>query len=344
MSTIYQVYNLESAIADFFAKTSATRLECDAKAQQLAGGQIVPVEIQGNCSYSVYAGVNHEFVVQFRLGSLALNTETTTLASRIYGSLAPRLRTSGQLGADGREDEKEPLFIYLISRIHGTTYLDFRLAHDWSSFEACQWRMNTMEDVARFFATSWNAPQRVDTVYRRQLREDFTNDLNCLLSALPCRFHQIIQNCLQSIDDVLSLPMVLLHRDFGECNIMVDEACHLTGVIDWAEAEMRPFGMNLHSIQFLTGELHLRKGWIPHQDHGVLYHVFWKTFAQEVDVSEYTIRTIKTARIIGLLLSRGFTSRLANNPKPVPIGDDERGRYNMLFLDGLLLDPATRFD
>ncbi|KAL2838261.1 hypothetical protein BJY01DRAFT_220169 [Aspergillus pseudoustus] len=35
--------------------------------------------------------------------------------------------------------------------------------------------------------------------------------------------------------------MVLLHRDFGVCNIMVDETtCNLVGVIDWAEAEDRP--------------------------------------------------------------------------------------------------------
>jgi hypothetical protein len=98
MSMVYQVYNLESAIADFFTKTSATRLECDAKAEQLAGGQIVPVAIQGDCSYSVYAGVNHEFVVQFCLQSLALKAEATTLVSRIYGSLVPRLETSCQLG------------------------------------------------------------------------------------------------------------------------------------------------------------------------------------------------------------------------------------------------------
>ncbi|RTE68144.1 hypothetical protein BHE90_017480 [Fusarium euwallaceae] len=344
MSPIYQIYNLQSAIADFFVKTSVTRSECDAKAQQLAGGQVVPVEIQGNCSYSVYAGIKDEFVVQFRLRSLALRTETSALANAIYGSLAPRVEFRGQLGADERDDEKEPLFIYLISRIPGTTYLDFRLAHDWSSSQACNWRMNTMKDVARFFAISWNAPREVDPVYRRQLREAFTNDLNCLLSALPHRFHQIIQNCLQERDDVLSLPMVLLHRDFGECNIMVDEACHLTGVIDWAEAETRPFGMNLHSLQFLTGELHMRKGWIPHQDHHALYHAFWSTFTQEVSLPEYTIQTIKTARTIGLLLSHGFTSRLANNPEPMPIGNDEHGRYNMLFLDGLLLDPATKFD
>lgn len=57
------------------------------------------------------------------------------------------------------------------------------------------------------------------------------------------------------MDDILSLPMVLLHRDLGSCNIIVDEAtCRLIGVIDWAEAEVCPFGLNLHSLQSLTGK------------------------------------------------------------------------------------------
>jgi hypothetical protein len=31
-------------------------------------------------------------------------------------------------------------------------------------------------------------------------------------------------------------------------------------------------------------------------------------------------------------------------PPATPISDDETGRYNMLFLDGFLINPATRFD
>ena len=56
------------------------------------------------------------------------------------------------------------------------------------------------------------------------------------------------------------------------------------------------------------------------------------------------MKTIKTARIMGLLRSRGFTKRLANMPPATPIPGDETGRYNMLSLDGLLLNPATRFE
>ena len=61
-------------------------------------------------------------------------------------------------------------------------------------------------------------------------------------------------------------------------------------------------------------------------------------------MNDEEVTVIKTARILGLLRSKGFTSRLRNKPEPVPIGDDEAGRYNMLYLNGLLLGPATKFD
>jgi len=46
--------------------------------------------------------------------------------------------------------------------------------------------------------------------------------------------------------------------------------------------------------------------------------------------------------VLGQLLSAGFTSRLANMPPPVPIRDDAGGAYNMMILDGMLINPGTR--
>jgi hypothetical protein len=197
-----------------------------------------------------------------------------------------------------------------------------------------------------FLALSWKAPQEVDPGYRENLRRTYTKELRLLLDSLPPRFHPFVQKCLGSIDAILSLPMVLLHRDFSTCNIMVDEvSCHLTGVIDWAEVEICLFGQNLHSLQALTGTLHLRNGWGWYEDYEALQDTFWGTFRDEVgDLSAETMKAIETARIMGLLLSRGFTRRLANMPPATPISDDETGRYNMLFLDGFLINPATRFD
>lgn len=110
---------------EFFTRTSATREACDIKATELARGKVIPVTVQSNCSYSVYAGPELEFVVQFRLKSLILKSEITTLAREIYGFLAPNVSFHGQQGDDGRE----PLFVYVMSRIQGISHLDFVLAN-----------------------------------------------------------------------------------------------------------------------------------------------------------------------------------------------------------------------
>jgi len=205
----YPEYSLDIAIAEFFSQTSATREVCDTKAKDLVGGKVVPVTVQGNCSYSVYAGPECEFVVQFRLKSLMLKSEIVALAREIYGSLAPNASFHGQLGEDG----KEPLFVYVMNRIQGISYLDFVLADGFpeNSDENFVWRKTLMSDVARysspsvfpytsnrtvkmplyfsrkvlidysFFALSWKAPQEVDSDYRENLRRTYSKDLQLLL-------------------------------------------------------------------------------------------------------------------------------------------------------------------
>jgi hypothetical protein len=144
----------------------------------------------------------------------------------------------------------------------------------------------------------------------------------------------------------MSLPVVLTHQDFSSCNLVVDEAtCHLVGAIDWAEARVCPFGLNLYSLLSLLGKLHLRNGWTLFEDHDTLHALFWERFQQDVGgLSTAQLRSIKLARVLGLLLSHGFTRRLANEPEPAPITSDEYGCYNMMSLDGFLINPQTKFD
>lgn len=140
--------------------------------------------------------------------------------------------------------------------------------------------------------------------------------------------------------------MVLLHKDLGVSNDMVDpDDNHLVGIIDWAEAEIGPFGTNLHSLQQFMSKYRLGAGWIRYENYGTLNNTltFWDIFsAGVVGLDDETIETIKSAMIIGLLLSHGFRSRLANMPEPEPIRDDENRAYEMLGLNGLLINPATK--
>ena len=60
-------YSRDAAIAEFFDQTRTTRASCDSKALELVGGNVVPVDVQGVCSYTVYTGPQLKYVVQFRL-------------------------------------------------------------------------------------------------------------------------------------------------------------------------------------------------------------------------------------------------------------------------------------
>ncbi|KAI0402782.1 hypothetical protein F4802DRAFT_599741 [Xylaria palmicola] len=348
MASESKEYAVDDEIAAFFSKTSVRREACDVLAKELVGGdQVVPVVVQGVCSYTIYAGQDLGYVVQFRLMSLGLKVETAVLARQIFGTFAPDVSFRQKLGEDSTTAGQEPLLVYVMTRIRGMSRLDFILAYGFpeNSPENKARRKNLVQDVARFFALAWKAPQKVDQAYRDRMAETFENELQVLLVALPDRFHPIIRGTLASLPSILSLPMVLLHKDFGDCNIIVEESCHLVGVIDWAEAEIGPFGTNLYSLQDLMSKVHLKNGWIKYEDYDDLVRSFWETFSTEVGgLSDDTTKAIKAARVLGLLRSWGFTSRLANMPKPVPIKDDGGGRYNMMILDGLLLNPATRLE
>lgn len=101
--------------------------------------------------------------------------------------------------------------------------------------------------------------------------------------------------------------------------------------------------MNLHSLQQCMSTYCLGVGWVRYDDYDALDATFWDTLSATVGgLQEETTRTIKSAIIVGLLLSHGFTSCLANMPEPEPIRDDESGAYEMLGLDTLLIGPDTK--
>ena len=120
----------------------------------------------------------------------------------------------------------------------------------------------------------------------------------------------------------------------------------LTGIIDWAEAAICPFGQNLYTLQDFSGTLHREFGWRQYKDHDTLDEIFWETFQKEVGgLSAEVIEAIRSARILGCLLTHGFTRRLADEPFVVPAREnDEIGRYHLQFLDAYLVDVKTRFE
>ena len=152
-------YEVGQEIVAFFEKTSTTRSACDNYASQHLGGNVTPVDIQGVCSYTVYAGPNADCIVQFRLKSLALKMDIMNLTKAIYGSLVPQVSFRGQIGEDHPDKGKEPLYIYIMNRMPGISYLDFILSHNGhvpeNSPEFSRWRQNLVADSAKYVICSY---------------------------------------------------------------------------------------------------------------------------------------------------------------------------------------------
>jgi hypothetical protein len=150
MTTTDPEYSVDQEIAHFFGATSAIRSACDSYVKEHLGGDVIPVAVQGVCSYTVYAGPNGQSIVQFRLKSLELRMDTAELARTIYGRFVPQVTFRGQIGED--VEGKEPLYIYIMNRIEGVSYLDFLLAHishvPENSPRFSSWRKNLITDIA----------------------------------------------------------------------------------------------------------------------------------------------------------------------------------------------------
>lgn len=173
-----QNYNVEQEIADFFStKTRVSRNSCDEFAKKLflknntSGStstntststspvrlEIVPT--QGVCSYTVYAGniSTLDWVVQFRLKSLALPLETMERARRVYGGLVPEVSFRGEMDDgdgdgddDGNDDGRENLVVYVMPRMRGISRLEYILAHGFpeDGEKICEARERLVGDVA----------------------------------------------------------------------------------------------------------------------------------------------------------------------------------------------------
>jgi hypothetical protein len=201
--------------------------------------------------------------------------------------------------------------------------------------------------VFSFFALSWKSPQILEQAQLDELQQEYERNLRLLLYALPPRFQDVIQHCLEALPSVMALPVVLAHKDFGDFNILVDpDTCHLLGVIDWAEGKLEPFGVNLYAVEKLMTKFHLRNGASRYPGYNILLDTFWQTLRAETspDLGDTTVDAIRSAILLGFLLEYEFTSRFANMPEPVPISDDgKEGAYEMLELDSFLSRAETRF-
>ena len=198
-----------------------------------------------------------------------------------------------------------------------------------------------MPDTARYFATSWLHPQLVTQDQRESLRATMSHKLSLLASTLPTRLIATIARAQKELGELFHprYPQVLTHGDLNPLNILISptSGC-ITGIIDWAEARVLPFGLALYGLENLLGNMG-PGGWKYFEIRDELEKRFWSQFwdciADAKRIPEDRIRHVVTiARQVGIFMQYGFKWEKGTVERAVT----ENDASSLAYLDGLLLN------
>jgi len=143
---------------------------------------------------------------------------------------------------------------------------------------------------------------------RWSLLGEYSKILDEVSPDLPAQLQAKLEDVRQELPRLFrsSYPMVLQHDDLLENNIHVDEATgHITGIIDWADAKIAPFGVSLANMEVVLG-IQTRTNWHFHPNHHSLRELFWKTFYRVTGhISKDDRRSIEVARLFGFFREHG---------------------------------------
>jgi Ser/Thr protein kinase RdoA (MazF antagonist) len=138
---------------------------------------------------------------------------------------------------------------------------------------------------------------------------EFYSKFDLLARSLPSRFASNLGRVRQDLPLLFSgaLPFVLSHGDLCEMNILIDsENGNITGIVDWAEARILPFGFSLWGVENVLGSMD-SDGWHYYDNRRELEDLFWQTFREKADnLSDADLQLIRTARMAGLFCRYGF--------------------------------------
>ncbi|TVY88280.1 hypothetical protein LAWI1_G005163, partial [Lachnellula willkommii] len=237
-----------TSIDPFFTRNNLTlqdQQECYTIVSQLYPNQpISPASCQGYCSFTLFVGPST--VIQFRPSPYRLDLTTTSLASSIHSTHAPNTSHRAVLCSSG-------LHVYSMSRIPGLSLRDAR-ARSPVLARSPQYLETLCTSLAAFLLHSWHSPP--PPMPLGKIGTSLYPRLQLLATALPPRFRPTARHLVDNASSIASLPWVLTHGDLVPGNIMLSPSSgRLTGLVDWAEAEVLPFGLCLYGLEEILGEM-----------------------------------------------------------------------------------------
>lgn len=234
---------------------------------------------------------SEDVVIQFR--PKPMDIEPFKIAREALGPVVPDI----ELLKD-EELERDGIWAYWMTRIPGQTW-----------FEGTRGKgpkvvVTINKSLGRILSKGY-VKGSSDRVVDSKLRPH----LELLLSSSDDTIHpfrDVARDLLGKLDQLKKLLLFISHFDLNEMNIMVDENCEVSGIIDWEFSSPLPFGMGFSRIHTLAGEFSERKFHMPDEfnesERGFWQEVFNGVPAELRKVLDANLDVVQTAVMLGTLL------------------------------------------
>ena len=189
-----------------------------------------------------------EIVIQFR--PERLNIEPFELARKTLGPVVPEIKPL-------RDDDlgQEGIWAYWMTCMPGKTWLEGIRGKSPASL------VTINRSLGRVLSQGYVANNSSNVVEQR-LRPH----LNMILASeneKVRQFHSTAAQLLSNLDKLKMLPLFISHFDLNEVNIMINDDCEVSGIIDWELSHPLPFGMGFCRIHTMAGEFSEKKFYMP---------------------------------------------------------------------------------
>ncbi|KAF1993663.1 hypothetical protein P154DRAFT_527597 [Amniculicola lignicola CBS 123094] len=189
-----------------------------------------------------------DVVIQFRPEPLDL--ESFQVARRALGAIVPDIKV-----IEDEEMEREGIWVYWMECIPGKTWLNGARGR------VSQTRVTTVQSLGRILSKGYVSDSSALVVDR-----NLHPHLELLLASEDPEirpFHAVARDLFGKLEQLKNLPLFVAHFDLNSVNIIVNDNCEVSGIIDWELSTPLPFGMGFGRIHTLAGEFSEKKFYMP---------------------------------------------------------------------------------
>ncbi|KAJ0117761.1 hypothetical protein J7T55_001961 [Diaporthe amygdali] len=236
-----------------------------------------------------------QVVVQFR--TEPLDVDAFRIAKSALGSFVPDARA-----LKSQELEKVGAWAYSFPRMPG------KMWHQGIAGRGAAGRVAVNKSLGRVFSKGCLAEdsnEAVEKTIRPHLDAILASPLEEILP-----FKGVLQGFANKLDELAQLPLWVAHYDLNDVNVLIDEHCEVTALIDWELSSPLPFGAGFGRIHTLAGEFTEGEFWMPDEFEDA-ERGFWKELFDGMprdigEMLEKRIGLVQRAVTLGTLLDCFF--------------------------------------